>query len=33
VDIRTHFTSKQKVLLDVVLSQFVREGVEELDQR
>ena len=32
VVISTHFNSKQKVFLDFVLSHYVREGVEELDQ-
>jgi type I restriction enzyme R subunit len=32
VIISTHFNSKQRVFLDFVLSHYVREGVEELDQ-
>ena len=32
VVISTHFNSRQKVFLDFVLSHYVREGVEELDQ-
>lgn len=32
VEIRTHFNSKQRVLLDIVLSHYVDVGVEELDQ-
>jgi type I restriction enzyme R subunit len=32
VVISTHFSSKQKVFLDFVLSHYVREGVEELGQ-
>lgn len=32
VVISTHFNSKQKVFLDFVLSHYVREGVQELDQ-
>ena len=32
VEISTHFNSKQQVFLDFVLSQYVRVGVEELDQ-
>lgn len=30
--IATHFNSKQQVFLDFVLSHYVREGVDELDQ-
>jgi type I restriction enzyme R subunit len=30
--IRTHFSSKQQVFLDFVLSQYVRVGVHELDK-
>ena len=30
--IQTHFTDKQQAFLDFVLSQYVKEGVEELDQ-
>lgn len=32
VEISTHFNSKQQVFLDFVLSHYVAEGVEELDQ-
>ena len=32
VEISTHFNSKQQVFLDFVLSHYVSEGVEELDQ-
>ncbi|GJL68313.1 MAG: type I restriction endonuclease subunit R [Nitrospirales bacterium] len=32
VEISTHFNSKQQVFLDFVLSQYVKVGVEELDQ-
>ena len=32
VAISTHFNSKQQVFLDFVLSHYVRQGVEELDQ-
>jgi type I restriction enzyme R subunit len=32
VEISTHFNSKQQVFLDFVLSHYVTEGVEELDQ-
>jgi type I restriction enzyme R subunit len=32
VVISTHFNSKQRVFLDFVLSHYVNEGVEELDQ-
>ncbi len=32
VVISTHFSSKQQVFLDFVLSHYVRVGVEELDQ-
>ena len=32
VEISTHFNSKQQVFLDFVLSQYVKIGVEELDQ-
>ena len=32
MEIRTHFNSKQQVFLDFVLSQYVKVGVEELDQ-
>lgn len=31
-EIHTHFNDKQEAFLDFVLSQYVREGVEELDQ-
>ena len=32
VEISTHFNSKEQVFLDFVLSQYVKVGVEELDQ-
>ncbi len=32
VKISTHFNTKQQVFLDFVLSQYVKVGVEELDQ-
>jgi type I restriction enzyme R subunit len=32
VEISTHFNSKQQVFLDFVLSHYVNDGVEELDQ-
>ncbi len=32
VNINTHFNSKQRVFLDFVLAQYVKVGVEELDQ-
>ena len=32
VEISTHFNSKQQVFLDFVLSQYVKVGVDELDQ-
>lgn len=32
VEISTHFNSKQQVFLAFVLSQYVKVGVEELDQ-
>ena len=32
VEITTHFTSKQQVFLDFVLSYYIRDGVAELDQ-
>ena len=32
VAISTHFNTKQQVFLDFVLSQYVKVGVEELDQ-
>lgn len=32
VEISTHFNSKQQVFLDFVLSHYISEGVEELDQ-
>jgi type I restriction enzyme R subunit len=32
VEISTHFNSKQQVFLDFVLSQYVKVGVEELEQ-
>ncbi|WP_447986377.1 EcoAI/FtnUII family type I restriction enzme subunit R [Nitrospira sp. Nam74] len=32
VQISTHFNSKQQVFLDFVLSHYVKEGVDELDQ-
>jgi type I restriction enzyme R subunit len=32
VVISTHFNTKERVFLDFVLSQYVKEGVEELDQ-
>jgi type I restriction enzyme, R subunit len=32
VEITTHFTDKQRAFLDFVLSHYVTEGVEELDQ-
>jgi type I restriction enzyme, R subunit len=32
VGITTHFTSKQQAFLDFVLSHYVKEGVQELDQ-
>ena len=32
VVISTHFNTKQRVFLDFVLSHYVNEGVEELDQ-
>jgi type I restriction enzyme, R subunit len=32
IDINKHFNSKQQGFLDVVLSHYVRDGVEELDQ-
>jgi type I restriction enzyme R subunit len=32
VEIRTHFNTKQQVFLDFVLSQYVKVGVQELDQ-
>ena len=33
VEISTHFNSKQQVFLDFVLSHYVTQGVEELDQQ
>jgi type I restriction enzyme R subunit len=32
VGISTHFDAKQQVFLDFVLSHYVKEGVQELDQ-
>ena len=32
IDITRHFDSKQQGFLDFVLSHYVRDGVEELDQ-
>jgi type I restriction enzyme R subunit len=32
VGISTHFNAKQQVFLDFVLSHYVKEGVQELDQ-
>ena len=33
VEISTHFNSKQQVFLDFVLSHYVTQGVDELDQQ